>query len=1155
MAFPTPPNPNQPIPNNPFYYPPTNRLEGGDQGLVTIGLGLTITPEGVLNATGLGPVSAVTNLVAGTGLAVDNNTGNVLITNTGVVTLNPGSGIAISGSNGNYTITNTLPATPTSGTVYQIDAGTGLSGGTITTSGTIALTNTGVAPATYTNPTITVDAQGRITFAAPGSPGSLISGTYPIQVAGGILVSIADATTGNPGAVQLENSTTSTSLTKAATANSVKVAYDVAQAASGSSSTALAVANSAQAAANAAQISANTAQSTANAALPATGGTMTGPIVFAPGQTFPGTSVPDASNSVKGIVQIGTNIQVSGGVISILNSSTTQSGLVQLNNSTNSTSTTEALTANAGNVLQQQINALAVSSNLTLAGTIDASTGFMVTVTTEGAANGFVVGSPLPTAVPANDDYFAIVTVAGTMTPPGGSAQVCHVGDWWLSNGTVWQFLDVAPPVPVIAEATPNSFGTILGYTDNTDTDFNVSLGRCALNAASTAGFANVAVGIAAGYGVTTGYGNTLIGPGTGCAIADGNVNTALGIGALSGVTSGFANLGVGICSGCAFTVESGNAILGGYYGDPGDINTLVLSDGPGNLKAKFDGSGALSFDGTAYGTAGQVLSSNGAGAKPTWITAAAPANATPTVAGIILGCTTATNAALGCNSLLAGGGTCNIAIGSDSLKATTTGSKNVAVGTLGLASLTTGLDNTAIGYGALALSVSGSSNTAVGSSAMGLANVTGNGNVAFGGLTLANLTSAIGNSGYGVLAGCALSTGNFNTLLGYATGCNLTTGCWNVAIGNSVQVASATGSCQLAIGTPTFNWLTGTSTGAIKPGAGIIDCANSCGTAGQVLMSDGSNAICWGTAGGASAATPTVAGIVLGCTTATNSALGCSALAVNTGSNNTATGVTALCANTTGSCNTANGVGALFSNTTASGNTATGFCSLRANTTGFWTTATGFCALASNTTGNFNVANGANALLCNTAGSCNVAVGFFALQFTTGSANVAVGASSGCGITSGSGNIAFGGVTSGGSYSPVFSATTENNRIVMGSNAVTNAYIQVAWTVVSDARDKTNVTALPVGLDFVNQLNPVSFQFKESRECDTATGPVRYGFLAQEVLEAEGENPVIVDTEVPEKLKITNDHMNAVLVKAIQELSEQNKALEARIAQLEANG
>jgi hypothetical protein len=142
--------------------------------------------------------------------------------------------------------------------------------------------------------------------------------------------------------------------------------------------------------------------------------------------------------------------------------------------------------------------------------------------------------------------------------------------------------------------------------------------------------------------------------------------------------------------------------------------------------------------------------------------------------------------------------------------------------------------------------------------------------------------------------------------------------------------------------------------------------------------------------------------------------------------------------------------------------------------------------------------------------------------------------------------------MTSGGICSPVFNVTTENNRIVMGSTAVTNAYVQVAWTVVSDARDKTNVTALPVGLNFVNQLNPVSFQFKESRECDTATGPVRYGFLAQEVLEAEGENPVIVDTEVPEKLKITNDHMNAVLVKAIQELSAKVEALEAK---LEAKG
>jgi hypothetical protein len=150
---------------------------------------------------------------------------------------------------------------------------------------------------------------------------------------------------------------------------------------------------------------------------------------------------------------------------------------------------------------------------------------------------------------------------------------------------------------------------------------------------------------------------------------------------------------------------------------------------------------------------------------------------------------------------------------------------------------------------------------------------------------------------------------------------------------------------------------------------------------------------------------------------------------------------------------------------------------------------------------------------------------------------------------------MGFGGFTSGGLVSPVFTITTENDRIAMGSTAVTNAYIKVAWTVTSDARDKTNVTALPVGLDFVNQLNPVSFQFKESRECDTATGPVRYGFLAQEVLEAEGETPVIVDTEVPEHLKVTNDHFNAVLVKAIQELSAKVDSLQAELNTLKANG
>ena len=266
------------------------------------------------------------------------------------------------------------------------------------------------------------------------------------------------------------------------------------------------------------------------------------------------------------------------------------------------------------------------------------------------------------------------------------------------------------------------------------------------------------------------------------------------------------------------------------------------------------------------------------------------------------------------------------------------------------------------------------------------------------------------------------------------------------------------------------------------------------------------------------------------------------------TGNYNTASGQAALQNNTTGNYNTASGQAALQNNTTGNYNTASGVGALLINTTGIQNTASGVNALLNNTTGNYNTASGLSALQNNTTGAQNTASGVSALQLnTTGNYNTASGYQALLSNTTGSGNSAFNPLTSAGTFAPVFNPTVENDRFCMGSTGVTNAYIQVAWTVVSDARDKTNFAPVPHGLDFVNQLQPTAYQFKEDRETDVATGIVRYGFKAQDILALEGDNPVIIDTEDLDKLRFNSDSLIPVLVNAIQELTARLQILEAK--------
>jgi len=123
-----------------------------------------------------------------------------------------------------------------------------------------------------------------------------------------------------------------------------------------------------------------------------------------------------------------------------------------------------------------------------------------------------------------------------------------------------------------------------------------------------------------------------------------------------------------------------------------------------------------------------------------------------------------------------------------------------------------------------------------------------------------------------------------------------------------------------------------------------------------------------------------------------------------------------------------------------------------------------------------------------------------------------------------------------------------------MGNCLHACAQIQVAWTAVSDIRDKCIFGSVPHGRGFLQKINPVKFAFKDRNTgCLTdIVGKYRYGFSAQEILAVEGDKPVIASNEDPDKLQLTSDYLVPVLVNAIKELSAELDALKERVASLE---
>ena len=103
---------------------------------------------------------------------------------------------------------------------------------------------------------------------------------------------------------------------------------------------------------------------------------------------------------------------------------------------------------------------------IVLAGTYNASTNKMATVTSEGTSLSYVVGSALPAASASNKGYYVVVSTAGTGTSPAPTVAL-NPPDFLLSTGTAYTEIDVSSTV--IAQQASNVAFTAAGNISATN--------------------------------------------------------------------------------------------------------------------------------------------------------------------------------------------------------------------------------------------------------------------------------------------------------------------------------------------------------------------------------------------------------------------------------------------------------------------------------------------------------------------------------------------------------------------------------------------------------------------------------------------------------------------------------------------------------------